>query len=264
MEKIRLIAIDIDGTLLDDQHQLSERNAAAIQAAIDAGIQVVLATGRMRHSCVGLIEQLDLQTAGIFVQGLHVASAEGQRIHGEFLDAAILDRFVRYANQQSLSFVAFGEHHIFALKRNELTDLIMNYDEPEPIEVTSFTDRAIHKIIILDDPLKVPRIRDGVETHMDTTADVMITQPEMVEIMPTGTSKGHSLAWLAAREGVPMRQVMAIGNAENDLAMVQMAGVGVAVGNAAQVVLDSDDYIVASNNADGVAEAIQRFALRRA
>lgn len=258
---IELIATDIDGTLLDDHHQLSERNANAIRAAIDAGIAVILATGRMRYSCEWLIAELGLETDGIFVQGLHIADHTGQRIHGEFIEADVLEHFLPFAEQHNLSFVAFGDNEIYATRRDHYTDIILKYDEPEPIVVPNISDYPVHKMIILLEPADARELRPILEKHMGDRADVMITQPEMIEIMPTGTSKGHSLRWLAQRMGIEMANVMAIGNAENDLTMLQFAGVGVAVANSAQVVLDSADYITASNNDCGVAAAIERFVL---
>lgn len=258
---IRLIAIDIDGTLLDDHHQLSTRNAAAIHAAIDADIPVVLATGRMRYSCEALIERLGLETPGIFVQGLHVTDKNGRQIHGEFLQTAVIDHFMPFAVEHALSYVAFGENVIYTHKRDRFTDIIIDYDEPIPVVVDNINHFPVHKIINFAEPREIQRIRPILAAHMGDKADVLITQPEMVEIMPMGTSKGHSLRWLAERMGIALADVLAIGNAENDLTMLQFAGVGVAVANSAQRVLDSADFITASNNDDGVAAAIDRFAL---
>ncbi len=258
MTPIPLIAIDIDGTLLNDQHQLSERNASAIHSATQAGIHVILATGRMRFSCEWLIHALGLETASIFVQGLHVADKTGKRLYGSFLERTTLEHFLPFAIQHNLSFVAFGETQIFTPKRDRYTDIVIDYNEPEPIVVEHVADYPIHKLIIFLEPTDAPSVRETVAAHMGAQADVLITQPEMIEIMPTGTSKGVSLRWLAQRMAIPMEAVMAIGNAENDLAMVQAAGVGVAVANAAQIVLDSADFITASNNEDGVAQAIER------
>jgi Cof subfamily protein (haloacid dehalogenase superfamily) len=258
---IRLIAIDVDGTLLDDQHQLSERNARAIRAATSAGIPVILATGRMRNSCEWLIDALALQTDGIFVQGLYIADHTGKRIYGDYLEKAVLQHFAPFAEENNLSYVAFADNQIFTTRRDHYTDIILDYNEPEPIVVKNIADYPIHKLIILDDPSRIQQLRPPLALHMGKQADVLITQPEMVEIMPPGTSKGHSLRWLALRLGVSMADVLAIGNAENDLTMLQMAGLGVAVANAAQVVLDSADFITASNNDDGVADALERFVL---
>ena len=262
--KIDLIAIDVDGTLLDDQHNLSQRNADAIAAAIEQGVQVVLATGRMRTSCEWLIERLGLTTPGIFVQGLSVQDSAGKLIYSAHLEKSVLEHFCHYAIEQGLSYVAFGDGKIYAHKRDELTDIIIDYDEPAPLVVERITDYAIYKIIIFADPAEVPGIRTRLVAYMNGSADVLVTQPEMVEIMPTNTSKGHSLRWLSEQLGVDLRNTMAIGNAENDLAMLNVAGLGVAVGNSSQVVLDSAEFVTASSNESGVADAIERFVLKQA
>ncbi|MEM7335524.1 MAG: HAD family hydrolase [Chloroflexota bacterium] len=253
---IKLIAIDVDGTLLDDQHQLSVQNEQAIQKALAANIQVSLATGRMRHSCKWLIERLQLNSPGIFIQGLSVCDAQGKVLFGEFLKVSVLERFLPFATEHGLSFVAFTDTQILTLERDEKTDIILSYDEPAPIVVPSLLAPAIHKIIIFDDPARVQKIRPLLAKHMGDLASVLITQPEMVEIMPPNTSKGHSLKWLASEMNLPLENVMAIGNAENDLTMIQAAGIGVAVKNSPKLIKDIADIVVASNNISGVAEAV--------
>ncbi len=254
---IQLIAIDVDGTLLDDAHQLSRENETAIQHAIEAGIQIILATGRMRRSCEWLIKQLNLTTPGIYIQGLSVSDAQGQVLLGEFLKQSAIQHFLPFAEKHHLSFVAFTAHQIITIQRDDKTDIIISYDEPEPLIVPSLTEYQIHKIIIFDDPKRVKEIRPLLANYMGEQASVLITQPEMVEIMPPDTSKGHSLSWLAAEMGIPIERTMAIGNAENDLTMLQATGTGVAMGNSPQIILDVADIIVSSNNDSGVAKAIQ-------
>lgn len=259
--EIKLVAIDVDGTLLDDQHRLPPENEAAIKKALGQGVQIILATGRMRGSCAWVIERLGLQSPGIFIQGLHVADVDGKRIYGEWLDTAVLHQLLDFATAHQLSFVAFGETETYTTKRDHLTDIVMSYDEPVPQEVDDITAYPIHKIIVFDDPKRVGEIRPLLQTHMNGQADVLITQPEMVEVMPAGTSKGRALAWLMQQLAIPMAQVMAIGNAENDMAMLQTAGVAVAVANAAPHVQAEAHYVVGTNNQAGVAEAINRFVL---
>ncbi len=258
---IKLIAIDVDGTLLDDNHHLSPRNASAIRAATAAGIPVVLATGRMRTSCEWLLSELALETAGIFVQGLHIADKMGQRLHGEFLPADVIAHFLPFAEQHQLSFVAFGDNEIFTHKRDQYTNIMLDYNEPEPIVVANVNDHPIHKIIVLAEPDDIQAIRPILASHMGARADILITEAVMVEVMPTGTSKGHSLRWLAGQMGIEMADVLAIGNADNDLTMLQFAGVGVAMANATQRVLDIADFVTTSNNEAGVAAAIEQFVL---
>ena len=152
--------------------------------------------------------------------------------------------------------MVFAENQILTLRRDAKTDIILSYDEPEPEVVGSLFDKQIHKIIIFDDPVRVRQIRPLLNAHMGDRASVLITQPEMVEVMPPNSSKGHSLAWLATEMKIPLSQVMAIGNAENDLTMLERSGVGVAVDNSPQHIKDKADIVVPSNNASGVAEAI--------
>lgn len=259
--EIKLIAIDVDGTLLDDHHHLPEQNLKVIQAATKVGVRVILATGRMRNSCAWLIDTLGLQSPGIFVQGLSITDAQGQVIYQEWLDKQVLHHFLPFADDQQLSFVAFSDQTTITHRRDAYTDIIRSYNEPEPIEVLDITRHKIHKIIIFSEPEKIQQIRPLLDGHMNGRADVLITQPEMVEIMPAGTSKGKSLRWLANELRIPLGQTMAIGNSENDIEMLRVAGVSIAVENAIPSVKMVSDHIVSSNNEAGVAEAIERFVL---
>ena len=255
---VKIIAIDVDGTLIDDKHNISERNSAAVRAAQAAGIKVVLATGRSRRSCLKFLDTLSIDAPSIFINGLNIAAADGATLHNRFLDLTVTDRFLAFLAQRPLPYIAYTADGIATPKRSYWTDLIIDYNEPAPTEVADIRQCAIYKLIALVPPEEAQALSSELSIWMGNGAEVLVTNPEMVEIMPAGTTKGVGLSWLSEQLNVPMAQIMAIGNGENDVTMVVSAGIGVAMGNSAQVLLDSADLIVADNNHSGVAEAIGR------
>jgi Cof subfamily protein (haloacid dehalogenase superfamily) len=121
---------------------------------------------------------------------------------------------------------------------------------------------VFNKMIVMDDPTHMPDLRQKVAAHVDGLADLVLSSPFLLEIMPRGTSKGAGLAWLLDYLGISPDEVLALGDADNDIEMLRMAAIGVAMANAMPMVKQAADVIVASNDADGVAEAIERFVLR--
>ena len=131
-ESIELVVVDLDGTLLDQQHEVSLNAAKAIHAAREKGVKVVLATGKTRGSAKKIIQQLDLDTPGIFVQGLVTHNADGSIRHQVTLDPSIARQAITFANDRGFSLVAYSGTQIYIQSRDHNTNLIFEYGEPEP------------------------------------------------------------------------------------------------------------------------------------
>ena len=266
---IKLIVIDLDATLLNSQHELSVRNAEVIQAAREQGIKIVLATGKTRNSALSLIAKLDIDTPGIYVQGLVVHDGNGSIKHQTVLDPAVVRKVITFAEDRGFSLVAYSGTTTYVRKRSRDTDLLMDYGEGEPQVVGPLQNllhnTPINKVIAIHraDARRVTSLRWQLNTQLDGTARLLQAGvPEMLEIVPRGGSKGAALKALLKEMNVDPMHVMAIGDGENDIEMIQLVGTGVAVGNADKAVKDAADHVVASNDENGVAEAIERFALK--
>lgn len=267
-DSIKLIVVDLDGTLLNTQHELTLRTAQAIQAARDKGVQLVLATGKTRPSALSVIARLDLDTPGIYVQGLVTYGGDGSILNQFTLDPAVVRRVITYAEDRGFSLIAYSGANMFVRRRNHDTDLVIDYGEPEPQVVGALQNllhnTPINKVMAVKrgDARAVKALRWQLQTQLDGAARLMQAGvPDMVEVLPRGGSKGAALKALLRDLKIDPQHVMAIGDGENDIEMMQHAGIGVAVGNADQPVRDAADHVVASNDEDGVAEAIERFVL---
>jgi Cof subfamily protein (haloacid dehalogenase superfamily) len=267
---IKLIVTDLDGTLLNSQHALSERNLQAINAARAQGIQVVLATGKTRGSALSVLEKLNLDTPGIFVQGLVTHAADGSIRQQLTLDPAVARQVITFAEDRGFALMAYSGTRLLVRQRNHDTDLFLEYGEPEPEIVGPLQNildtTPINKIAAVHraDPRRITALRWQLNMQLNGTARLMQAGvAATVEILPKNGSKATALKALFKELKIAPAQVLAIGDGENDIEMLQTAGIGVAVKNAHANVQGAADHVVASNDEDGVAEAIERFALTK-
>lgn len=262
---IRLIALDLDGTLYDPRTGMSPVNRKALVAARDAGIEIVLATGRTRGSALNIIEQLGLDSPGIYVQGLVTHNGDGSIRHQHYLDAE-LAREVAELVDDDVAFIAYSGTKTWVQRFDRNIELLVKYGEPRPSQCGSLAELTgrvpINKFAAMDveNPDKMKALRASLEKALGDRAQVL--QPGltiMVEILPTGTSKGGALGALIEDMGIAPQQVLACGDGENDIEMLQLAGIGVAMGNADNAVQAAADFVSVPCDQDGVAHALARF-----
>ncbi len=263
---IRLIATDIDGTLLNSRHELSARNEDALRRAMAQGIQIVLATGKTYTSGQGIVRRLGLTTPGVYVQGLVICAPDGSVLHSQTLDPGVVRQVAELTEAEHIAVVGYQGTRLLMPETNKFVDALVQHHEPQPEIVGPLSALVgsvdFNKMIVMCDPAEMPALREKVSQHVDGSAGIVLSSPFLLEIIPLGTSKGAGLAWLLDYLHIPAEEVLALGDAENDVEMLQMARIGVAMANAMPMVKEAANYIVSSNDEDGVAEAIERFALR--
>ncbi len=265
--EIKLIVTDLDGTLFNSQHELTERTEKALKAAIEKGVKVVLATGKTRISGIEVSKRLNLDTPGIYVQGLAIYEADGALRWQQTLDPNVARTAVNVGEERGFTMVAYSGERTLARARNRDTDELMKYHEGEPEAVgplqNILDDIAVNKILAikLAQPRATTALRWQLSMQINGTGKLVQALDDMLEILPPGFSKGAALKMLLKDMKIPAEQVLAIGDGENDIEMIQLAGIGVAVGNAHQKLKDVANHVVATNDADGVGEAVERFVL---
>lgn len=270
-DTIQLIAVDLDGTLLNSRHELTPRTEAALKAAMARGVQVVLATGKTRASALSVIARLGLTTPGIFSQGLTVYNGDGTLRHQTALDPAVARRVITFAEDRGFTVIAYAGERLLVRARTPQTAILTDYGEPEPQAVgplQNILDSVpVNKLVMTasGDVRRVRALRWQLGMQLDGAARLMQANVvQMLELLPPGASKGAALRALLRDLRVDPQRVLAIGDGENDVEMVQLAGVGVAVGNADAHLKAAADHVVATNDSDGVAEAVERFVLASA
>jgi Cof subfamily protein (haloacid dehalogenase superfamily) len=268
-QPIKLIAVDLDGTLLNSQHEMTDRTEKVLKAAIAQGIHVVIATGKTYRAAEHLIKRLDLKTPGIFVQGTMSYNPDGSIHSQQTIDPRIARQIITFAEDRGHQLGIYSGNRIFVRKMYpRMEELTINYHEPMPEAVGSLQNlldsTIVNKIIVIypGDGRRTQALRWQLHMQINGSARLLSAGiSDEIEVLPTNASKGAALKTLLKEFGVPPSQVLAIGDGENDIEMLELVGMGVAVGNAGQHVKEVARAVVASNDEDGVAEAVERFAL---
>ncbi len=263
---IHLVVTDVDGTLLNSHHELSVRNEAVIREVIARGVQFVLATGKTIVSARAVIDRLGLTTPGVYVQGLLVCDPARSILYERLLEPEIVRAALTLAHSGRAELAAYSRDRILVSARNPVTDGLIVYHEPVPEEIGPLVNllrEPINKLIFFADEQQIAALRRDLEAALDGTATLVQAVPGVLEVLPPGASKGEGVRWLLDHLGVSPQHVLAIGDAENDVEMLRLAGIGAAVANARPEAKAAADVVVASNDQDGVADALERFVLGR-
>lgn len=264
--KIKLIAIDIDGTLLNTHGKLTDKVKAAIKQAINAGIKVVIATGRPLSGTKNLLQELSLDDKAdqyvVCFGGAVVQSTNGRVIYRKGIEYSDFCDLEALARKKQLHFHVISLDRIYTCNRDigkytlheaNLVNLPVSYRTPEELR-----DIPLIKGMYIDEPAILDE-RIGNRSDFDYLKqfDFMKTAPFYFEAYAKGVNKGSALQHLCDELGITSENVMAIGNEENDIPMIKFASCGIAVNNATPPTLEAANIVVADNDHDGVAEAIK-------
>jgi len=264
--EIKLIVVDLDGTLLNSKHKMSDRNKTAIKKAIEKGVQVVIATGKTRASAVGLLEELGIKSPGVFAQGLIIYNGDGSVRNNTIMDKNILRQIITFAEDRGFGVLAYSGDRLLARRADEFAEEIAKYGEPMAEGVGALQNildhTEINKVILYGQESKIPALRWQLSKQLD--GQIHLTRSAVkgiIEVLPANSSKGKAVMRVMKDLNIPPENTMAIGDGENDIEMLQAVGTAVAMGNAIQKLKDVANQVVGSNDADGVAQAIEMFVI---
>ena len=265
---IKLVAIDIDGTLLDSNRRITQRVKDAVQRANEQGVYIVLCTGRPLPGVEPLLEELNLYSSNDYVityNGSLVQATQSQEViskytlpYEDFLEIELMARKVGSHLHMS------DEHSIYTFNRDigkytvheaYLVDMPLKYRSVEEIS----PDINVIKMMMIDEPEVLDAAISKLPASFKEKYTTVKSTEFYYEILNKEASKGNALEKLAAHLGIPIEQTMAIGDNENDLSMIEKAGIGVAMGNATPNVKEAADVITTTNDQDGVAEILLKY-----
>ncbi|MGR3806844.1 sugar-phosphatase [Pasteurella testudinis] len=269
MSKYKLIALDLDGTLLNTQKEISARNHAAITAARAQGVYVILASGRPYIGMQKYMRQLGMTGDDDYVlcfNGARVERAtDGYVINSRMLSGKDAKRVAQHAQQMGLN------THAFSPTRGLITPQASFYTQHEAdsngidFTIMDFAElddgEPIIKSMIIDPPERLDPFAAAVPTALSQRYTVVRSAPFFLEFIHPQANKGAGVASLAQHLQIQPEDIICCGDAGNDLHMLQYAGLGVAMGNATDELKAIADYITADNNSSGVAEVIEKFVL---
>lgn len=262
----KLLAIDIDDTLITDEFIVTEPTKAALAAAIDAGVIVTLATGRMYASAEAIAKQLELDVPLITYQGALVKHlVEGTVLYERNVPEQAAKFVIDYANEHDLLIQAYVDDQLYVSKDNEHA---RNYSKLSKVpyihdpQLSTVATKPSAKLLFIDDPDKLDRLAVTFKHHLGDEVHMTKSKPNYFEVTHREATKGHAIKHLAAQFGIDRSQIIAIGDSWNDLDMIEFAGLGVAMKNGVDDLKQIADYITLSNNEDGVKHVIEKFILQ--
>lgn len=267
---IKLIALDLDGTVLTDSNTLSDRVKRSLERAIQSGIEVVAASGRPYGSMPKNVLGIEGLNYSITSNGAAVHDNSGRRIHSSLISENDVISLLKITEEFDLIFEAYVDGLTYTDSRytaNPLkygcSEAYVDYVKASHGHIDNMREfiynhrRELDSIeIVCTDAKKRAHIRQLVK---DSTCEFYITSSSenFIEFMDKSATKGNAVDWLCKHLDVKQEHTCACGNADNDADMIEQAGFGAAVENASKLCLDCADIIVPSNNNDGVARLIE-------
>lgn len=272
---IKLICIDMDGTLLKDQQTVSNNNKEAIKEAIRRGVHVAITTGRVYDCAKMYSKEIGLNTPIISSNGAFIGGSNGEVIYNNPLNIEELKKFYSVTKKYGLmaylttnfGIVSDDElpvNHVYNVLNKKLPDdkkIRIEMFKDIYVALKKF-DGQILKGVCVEKKNKENLIKARKELEsLNSNMEIVASWNDNFEIMQKGSTKGDAVKRLAEYFNISREEVMCIGDSENDFSMIEYSGIGVAMGNAIEKVKFASDYITDTNINDGVAKAIKKFVL---
>lgn len=268
--KYKLLVLDVDGTLLNDEREISKRTLAALLKVQQMGVRIVLASGRPTYGLMPLAKTLELGNYGGFVlsyNGCQIIKAQnGEILFERRINPEMLPYLEKKARKNGFAIFTYHDDTLITDSpdneyiKNEA--LLNNLKIIREDEFSTAIDFAPCKCMLVSDKEKA---LIGLEQHWEKrlagTLDAFRSEPYFLEVMPCGVNKANTLGALLEHLGVTREEVIAVGDGVCDVTMLQLAGMGVAMGHSQDSVKVCADYVTASNEEDGVALAVEKLIL---
>ncbi len=271
MDEVKLIALDLDDTLLNKNAQISERNVLALRECAERGIYVVLCSGRLEEAILPFVRRLEIAglKTGRFIIAINGCSVfdlhERTQILKNDVSGDILIRADEIAREFSLSSEVYTPDTIFYGEETEENLLDVELCHVNGVLVkdyTSFLKKGFPKMLIPTKPENasiLQTVQEKLRREFGSRAVVFTSKPYFLEILPPNCGKGEAVSWLCSHIGIPLKNAMAFGDGMNDESMIKMCGIGVAMKNACPFIKEVADFVTEfDNDSDGIARFLEK------
>ena len=265
----RAIALDLDGTLTNHDKVVTPRTRQALLKAQEQGAIIILASGRPTYGIVPVAECLELEKRGGYIlsyNGGNIVNAKtGEKLFSQFLPDAVIPILYKYAREHRYALLGYAGNEI-------ITEMPDDQYVKEESRINKMNIRKVDnlldalephptKLLMTGDPTDMIKAEEELVEILGEKMDIFRSAPFFLELVPKGIDKAQSLLRLLSKINLTPADLMAFGDGYNDLSMLKLAGVGVAMANAAPEVRANADYVTLSNEEDGVAEALLHFGM---
>lgn len=273
--KYKIVAVDMDGTLLNDDKHISDYNLEMINKAVNSGVKFVIASGRIPAGLKFYEDTVSKNQPMICCNGSIILDDNKQTIYSNCIDKESILKVIDVLREYKDTYyhfysedIIYGEQFDFAIEKfykfNRKTDRKLRMEIRiigDAKEYIKNTNSDINKIVVVDKDLKY---LDELRKRLDDIPGIETTKSDIsnIEIGSKGSNKGNGLRILANHYDISLEECIAIGNDENDVSMIKCAGLGVAVKNAREYIKEYADYITEKDNNNGaIGEVIEKFIL---
>ncbi|ONI44304.1 HAD family hydrolase [Candidatus Epulonipiscioides gigas] len=266
---IKLVAIDMDGTLLKDDKTISQNTKDIILKARKNGVKIVLATGRPMEGLKSTLEFLELDSEEDFVlcfNGALVENVKTKEVIGQVtIKGEHLHELYKLSQTLGTNIHAFSSTKgLIAPKMSKYTQVEMDINNI-PIQLMDFNsieaNEDIIKVMLIDEPAIIDKAVANLPKDLYDKYTIVRSTPYFLEFLSKKVNKGVGLQILAEYLNIKPIEIMSFGDAGNDIHMIEYAGLGVAMANATNEVKQASQFVTKSNNEDGVAHAMKQFSL---
>lgn len=261
--RIKLIAIDIDGTLITPDKRVTPAVRKMLRYVEDKGVMVTLITGRLYPTCKKYALELNLSGPCVIYQGAMIIDPKTDQIlHEVRISKNMALKIVKIARERDLSLNVYMDQFTFYTEKPNqysILDAQLNEVEIQIVDdIEKIIDRDPLKLMFVDEPAVISKLEEELYSQ-DGEYVAFSSLPQFLEIVHKKATKADALKWIADRFNIKREEIMAIGDSHNDIPMLRWAGIGVAMGNADDKVKEVADFVTLSNTEDGVAYAIEKL-----
>ena len=262
---IKLIATDLDNTLLDKDGSVPPETVAALAKAEEKGVTVTVATGRSFASARGVAEMIGGNGLAICYNGSQIRRlADGMVLYSGCVDQDVQQAIIEFVHERGLYLQMYDNDEIVVetLRLDKHNDPDLKFASHR--EVGDFLKEPLFdtpKMMIAADPAEVPALQAELEEMFAGRIFCAQSEPHLIEIMPAAVNKGTALAALCQEMGIRREEIMALGDNTNDMHLLQAAGLAIAVANAVPRLQEYADYVCKGERSEGFREAVEKFIL---
>ena len=269
--RYKLLVIDVDGTLLDKDGNVSAEDREALAKVRQSGVQVSLSTGRVVQACLGILNQLSLDGYHMFFDGALVSEPrQGTEVYVQPIDSAVAREAIEFAHRHDIYLEFFSSTHYFVERESWFSKIRREFFGLEPT-VVDFADlwrreRFVKAQLIASSPQEATKAEkfytrfDG-KLRFSWAKTPAYPDLDFINVIAPEVSKGKALEALVSYLGISLDEVMAVGDGTNDIPLLTSAGLAVAMGDAPDQVKAVADYITLDIDHNGLAAAIEKFLL---
>lgn len=267
MNNFKMICLDIDGTLLNSNHEITENVKSAINiVANEKKIPVVLVSARMPKGITFLQKELGIEQPIICYSGALILDKNSEVLSKEFIDVSNLEKIYKLVNENNIHISLYKDNEWYieemdywAKQESEITNIIPKIsDFNDLIEEWEIEGTGPNKILCMANPDEINFLKENITA---TDLNIYPSKPTYLEIMPTNASKTSAINILQKKFNVERSEIIAMGDNYNDIDMLEYAGLGIAMGNAPDDVKKYANDVTLTNNEDGVAEALKKYII---